>query len=136
MLDCPRCLDHVTAGRGDEPWRLPSWPPVLVPGTFRSRRYVMRLTTRQIEHTLDQIEAQAIPDDNPVIPQLTKTFGDHTYFLDEDGLNIVETIDNPEDGGETATVVKVGSWTDATHTSLATHEPEVTDLVVDVGPEK
>ena len=33
----------------------------------------MRLTTRQIEHTLDQIEAQAIPDDNPVIPQLNST---------------------------------------------------------------
>ena len=96
----------------------------------------MRLTTRQIEHTLDQIEAQAIPDDNPVIPQLTKTFGDHTYFLDSDGLNIVETVDNPENGGETATVVKVGSWTDETHTTLAVHEPEVTDLVVDVGPEK
>ena len=96
----------------------------------------MRLTTRQIEHTLDQIEAQAIPDDNPAIQQLNRTFGDHTYFLDEDGLNIVETIDNPENGGETTTVVKVGSWTDATHTALATHEPEVTDLVVDVGPEK
>ncbi len=96
----------------------------------------MRLTTRQIEHTLDQIEAQAIPDDNPVIPQLTKTFGDHTYFLDSDGLNIVETVDGPENGGETATVVKVGSWTDGTHTTLTVHEPEVTDLVVDVGPEK
>ncbi len=96
----------------------------------------MRLTTRQIEHTLDQIEAQAIPDDNPAIQQLNRTFGDHTYFLDEDGLNIVETIDNPENGGETTTVVKVGSWTDATHTTLMVHEPEVTDLLVDVGPEK
>ncbi len=96
----------------------------------------MRLTTRQIEHTLDQIEAQAIPDDNPVIPQLNETFGDHTYFLDGDGLNIVETIEDAENGGETATVVKVGSWTDGTHTTLAMHEPEVTDLVVDVGPEK
>ena len=49
---------------------------------------------------------------------------------------IVETIDDPEKGGETATVVKLGSWTDANHTILATHEPQVTDLVVDVGPEK
>src|SRR6266567_1782850 len=113
-------------------FRSPFWSP----GALRSRRYVMRLTTRQIEHTLDQIEAQAIPDDNPVIPQLNETFGDHTYFLDGDGLNIVETIDDPENGGETATVVKVGRWTDGTHTTLAMHEPEVTDLVVDVGPEK
>ena len=96
----------------------------------------MRLTTRQIEHTLDQIEAEAIPDDNPVVPQLNETFGDHTFFLDSDGLNIVETVGNRENGGETATLVKVGRWTDATRTALATHEPQVTDLVVDVGPEK
>ena len=96
----------------------------------------MRLTIRQIEHTLDQIEAQPIPDDNPVVPQLNSVFGDHTFFLDDDGLNIVEVIDDPENGGETATVVKLGSWADATHTSLATHEPEVTDVLVDVGPEK
>jgi len=96
----------------------------------------MRLTTRQIEHTLDQIEAQPIPEDNPVIPQLSRVFGDHTFFLDGEGLNIVETIDNPDHDSETATVVKLGSWADANHTTLATHEPQVTDVVVEVGPEK
>jgi hypothetical protein len=100
-----------------------------------NRRYVMRLTTRQIEHTLDQIEAQPIPEDNPVIPQLSKAYGDHTFFLDREGLNIVETLDDPEEG-ETATVVRLGSWADANHTTLATHEPQVTDVTVDVGPEK
>jgi hypothetical protein len=101
-----------------------------------TRRCVMRLTTRQIEHTLDQIEAQPIPEDNPVVPQLSRAYGDHTFFLDREGLNIVETIDDPELGGETATIVKLGSWADANHTTLATHEPQVTDVVVDVGPEK
>ena len=96
----------------------------------------MRLTTRQIEHTLNQIEAQPIPEDSPVIPQLSRTFGDHTFFLDKEGLNIVETIDDPEHDGETATLIKLGSWADANHTTLATHEPQVTDVVVEVGPEK
>ena len=96
----------------------------------------MRLTTRQIEHTLDQFEAQPIPEDNPVIPQLSRVFGYHTFFLDGEGLAIVETIDDPEHGGETATVVKLGSWADENHTTLATHEPQVTDVVVDVGPKK
>jgi hypothetical protein len=31
---------------------------------------------------LGQCEAQAIPDDHPVIPQLNDLFGEHTFFLD------------------------------------------------------
>ncbi len=95
----------------------------------------MRLTTKQIEHTLDQIPAQAIRDDNPVIPQLNRAYGDHTFFLDGDGLHIVEKVAVAEDGGETATIVKLASWTDASRTTLATHEPQVTETVVNVGPE-
>jgi hypothetical protein len=35
-------------------------------------------------------KARAIPDDHPVIPQLNDLFGEHTFFLDRKGLNIVE----------------------------------------------
>jgi hypothetical protein len=96
----------------------------------------MRLTDKQIEHTLDQIEVQPIPDDNPVVAQLNQTFGDHTFFLDGDGLSIVETVELAEDGGEAATIVKLATWTDPTHTTLAAHEPQVTEVTVDVGPDE
>ena len=50
----------------------------------------MKLTSAQVERTLSQFEAQAIPDDHPVVPQLNSLFGEHTFFLDSHGLNIVE----------------------------------------------
>jgi hypothetical protein len=50
----------------------------------------MKLTSAQVERTLWQFEARAIPDDHPVIPQLNDLFGEHTFFLDRNGLNIGE----------------------------------------------
>ena len=47
----------------------------------------MKLTSAQVERTLGQFEARAIPDDHPVIPQLNDLFGEHTFFLDRKGLN-------------------------------------------------
>jgi len=35
----------------------------------------MKLTSAQVERTLGQLEARAIPDDHPVIPQLTTYSG-------------------------------------------------------------
>ena len=42
----------------------------------------MRLNSTQVERTLSQFEAQAIPDSHPMVPQLNELFGDHTFFLD------------------------------------------------------
>ena len=40
----------------------------------------MKLTSAEIERTLSQFEAQAIPDDHPVVPQLNSLFGgEHTF---------------------------------------------------------
>jgi hypothetical protein len=33
---------------------------------------------------------QVIPDDHPMVPKLNELFGDHTFFLNSDGLNVVE----------------------------------------------
>ena len=38
----------------------------------------MKLTSAQVERTLGQFEAEAIPDDHPVVPQLNDLFGEHT----------------------------------------------------------
>ena len=55
----------------------------------------MKLTSAQIERTLSQFEAQAIPESHPVLTPLNELFGDHTFFIDSDGLSIVEPIDGP-----------------------------------------
>jgi hypothetical protein len=56
----------------------------------QSKERAMKLTSAQVWRTLSQFEAQALPDSHPMVPQLNELFGDHTFFLDSNGLNIVE----------------------------------------------
>jgi hypothetical protein len=94
----------------------------------------MKLTSEQVERTLMQFEAHAVPNNHPVVPQLSEMFGDHTFFLDSKGLNILEPIEaGSEAGVQPAQVVNLANWSDATLTKLAPHEPEPTDAVVDLG---
>ncbi|HKF12989.1 MAG TPA: hypothetical protein VKB89_30450 [Xanthobacteraceae bacterium] len=90
----------------------------------------MKLNSAQLERTLGQFEARAIPDDNPVIPQLKDLFGDHTFLLDSHGLNIVEPIEATGAAGQSAKVVNIASWTDDSRSGLELHEPETTDTVI------
>ena len=41
----------------------------------------MKMNSAQIRQTLHQFEA-AIPAGHPVMPQLERMFGEHTYFID------------------------------------------------------
>ena len=50
----------------------------------------MKLNSAQVERALKQFEAQALPEDHPVVPQLASMFGEHTFFLDSGGLNVLE----------------------------------------------
>jgi hypothetical protein len=91
----------------------------------------MRLTTPLIERTLSQFEAQAIPDNHPSMRELCRTFGDHTFFIDGEGLHIVEpTVETDDDGNASGQVVRVAIWQDADRTSLVAHPPEPTDVLV------
>jgi hypothetical protein len=91
----------------------------------------MRLSSARVERTLSQFPAQAIPDNHPVMPQLSQIFGDHTFFVDNSGLLIVEPAESP--GTPKGQIIKLAAWTDANRSSLAPHEPEVTEVVVALG---
>lgn len=93
----------------------------------------MKLSSMQIEQTLPQIGGQAIPDTHPAVQELKGIFGDHTFFLDRSGLHIVESGEPVETGG-LANVVNLASWADENRTALKPHKPEVTDVVVEIGP--
>jgi hypothetical protein len=90
----------------------------------------MKLDPAQLERTLGQFEARAIPDDDPVIRQLNDLFGEHTFLLDRHGLNIVEPV---EATGGSAMVVNLASWSDDSRSGLELHEPEATDVVITLG---
>jgi hypothetical protein len=93
----------------------------------------MRLSAARVERTLNQFNAQAIPDNHPVVPQLSQIFGDHTFFIDNRGLHIVEPAESS--GTPKGQVIKLAAWSDANRTSLAPHEPEATEIVVALGSE-
>jgi hypothetical protein len=90
----------------------------------------MKLNSAQVERTLSQFEADVIPDDHPAVPKFNKLFGEHTFFLNGDGLNVVEPNDCTTAGARAGTVVNLANWTDARLTSLAPHEPESTEIIV------
>ncbi len=90
----------------------------------------MKLNSALVDRTLNQFDAQAIPENHPVVHQLNSLFGDHTFFLNGNGLSIVEPSGTTDSGAQTAQVVKLAGWNDAEKTSLLPHEPEPTDVVV------
>jgi hypothetical protein len=90
----------------------------------------MKLTSQAVEQTLNQFEAQALPDSHPAVAQLNQLFGEHTYFLDGNGLHIVEPAKATDSDGQRGVVVKLASWSDESRTSLAPHPPEPTEFVV------
>ena len=90
----------------------------------------MKLNTTQVEQTLNQMDAHVLPDTHPAVTQLTSVFGDHTFFLDQSGLKVLEPTEVPETGAESGEVISLADWTDATLTSLTPHEPESTGTIV------
>jgi hypothetical protein len=93
----------------------------------------MKLNSAQVEQTLTQFEAQVIPEDHPLVPELNELFGDHTFFLDGNGLNVVEPNESTQAGAPAGIVVNLANWSDAQLTLLTPHEPEPTEVVIILG---
>jgi hypothetical protein len=60
----------------------------------------MKLNSAQVQQTLNQMNAQVVPDGHPAVTQLTDVFGDHTFFLDDSGLKVLEPSDVPQTDGQ------------------------------------
>ncbi len=105
---------------------------------LKQKEYAMKLNTAQVARTMSQLQVEALPEDHPLVPQLNRIFGDHTYFLDGSGLNILEpaaaALEVPPDSlGEVVVLVNVANWTDSNPPKLEVHEPELTDTTVALG---
>jgi hypothetical protein len=90
----------------------------------------MKLNSTQVEQTLGQLNAHVLPDDHPTMMQLTSIFGDHTFFVDERGLNVLEPAEVPETGAQSGELINLADWSDPSLTSLVPHEPESTGTIV------
>jgi hypothetical protein len=90
----------------------------------------MKLNIAEVKLALGQFDAQALPDNHPVVPQLNTVFGDHTFFLDGNGLNVLEPTEIPDVETKTAQVVNLANWGNEELTKLEPHEPEPTGTIV------
>ena len=90
----------------------------------------MRLNSSQIEQTLQQMEAKVLPDDHPAVDEFSSLFGDHTFFLDANGLSVLEAIERPQMEVQAGEVVSLADWSDEALTHLTTHAPEPTGVVI------
>ena len=90
----------------------------------------MRLNEAQLKQTLNQIDAEVLPENHPAAAQLIDLFGDHTFLLDPSGLKVLGPSKMSADEVQTSEVVSLADWSDATLTSLKPHAPEPTGKVV------
>lgn len=137
-------LRDLVAGKGARkdprcPTQRDSKPPAssqdAKPSFVEGRRFIVKLSTVHIQQALDQFEQQTtvIPDNHPKTQELEEIFGEHTFFLDGDGLEIIEPI--ADDGNENiqepaGQVVRVAMWNDAARTTLAAGPAEITGVVI------
>jgi len=87
----------------------------------------VKLNDEQRRAVEDQFGVEAIPEQHEVAPNLREAFGDHTFLVDSDGLNIVESDSDSE---TTASVVRVASWTSDQRDALRAHDPEALPVTV------
>ncbi len=87
----------------------------------------MKLNAVQTKRIEEEFGVETISEDHPVYPNLKETFGDHTFVMDTEGLNIVEPESSAEGGN--GKVVRLASWTED-RTALKVHAPQFLPVIV------
>ena len=87
----------------------------------------MKLTPNQIAASREATAAMPLPDDHPVMEKLTEAFGEHTFFVDQNGLSVfVEQSEVPEEvvlpEGDPRLML-IAAWTDETRQALGAVKP-------------
>src|SRR5207248_3540991 len=104
------------------------WPNPSKPDMTETEQ-LMKLTSAQVKQTIHQLGAQVLPDEHPAMPQLSSMFGEHTFFVDESGLKVVEPTAPPGTERQSGEVVSLADWGDPELTRLMAHEPEPTGVI-------
>ncbi len=85
----------------------------------------MKLNAQQLATIERQTNARPIAEDSPELPQLVETFGDHSFYLSEQGLLILIEMTEDMEGAEpgTAALVIVAEWTNDQRENLSPIQP-------------
>lgn len=94
----------------------------------------MKLNAAQIDIVEQQVSVRPIEDDSPAMPQLKEVFGDHTFYVDANGLHVLEVLPEDMDGAQpgTAAIIQIAEWTNEDKNALAPIEPRAAGSVVSI----
>lgn len=92
----------------------------------------MKLTPAHIEHVRTQLDLNPMGEDHEAYPALVNRFGDHSFFLNADGLHIVEPNVTGHGEDRTGALVTLAGWADETRTQLKPHAPKATAHIIEL----
>lgn len=92
----------------------------------------MKLTSEQITAVERVLGAGPIEDENPAMESLRNIFGDHTFYIGEEGLFSFEPDQEAQDGAaDPIRLILIAGWTDENRNQLQPVEPQATNVVID-----
>jgi hypothetical protein len=94
----------------------------------------MKLNDTQMQQVNKQTGLEPIPDDNPATPRLQERFGEHTFYLDANGLYIWEPVDAADGANQPAAAVMLAAWAGDEKQALKPTEPTRSRVVVELAP--
>lgn len=92
----------------------------------------MKLTLQQIEKIREHTGLDPISHAESVVEMLEGHFGDHTFYLDEDGLRIWESISEEESPTEKLQGYRIASWAGNARDSLVPHDPVPAGMAIEL----
>lgn len=100
----------------------------------------MKLSSAQIAAVEQATGANPIPDEDPANAKLREAVGEHTFYVDQQGLLVLESPEaaaTPQETlqgtpDEALEIVRVGRWVEGEQQQLALTPPERTGQVIDL----
>lgn len=89
----------------------------------------MKLSESQIRKVEAQSGATVISHDHPSLAELESEFGEHTFFIDDDGLHMWGRPTGSESESGVLMGCRLAIWSDDKKTALVPHEPMPTQII-------
>lgn len=95
----------------------------------------MKLTNEQIAAARDTLGASPVDPEHPAVAQLEQAFGEHTFYVDQNGLLVfVDPVELDQEPGDPRLVL-IAAWTDDEKRQLGAVNPVDTGVTLPVAAE-
>lgn len=92
----------------------------------------MKLTPEQVAAIKRKTGADPIENENPAMESLVSTFGDHTFYLFDDGLLVPAQVNDPDLEGDPIEFICLAQWASEAKDGLKPVDPEPTGFRIDL----